>query len=99
MNDPQLVTTLRARSAAALADLFDAYGERLFRYCWGMLRGREVAQIALRDTLIVAAANIALLTDAELLGPSLYSLAGAECRRRRGRSAALADGAPARPGA
>ena len=97
MNDPQLVTTLRARSAAALADLFDAYGERLFRYCWGMLRGREVAQIALRDTLIVAAANIALLTDAELLGPWLYSLARAECRRRRPLPAAQADEPPARP--
>jgi DNA-directed RNA polymerase specialized sigma24 family protein len=97
MNDPQLVTALRARSAETVADLFDAYGQRLFRYCWGMLRSREVAKIALRDTLIVAAANIALLADAELLGPWLYSLARAECRQRRALPAAQADEPPARP--
>ncbi len=95
MHDQQLVNALRARSAGALADLFDVYGERLFRYCWGMLRSREIAQMALRDTLSVATANIARLADAELLGPWLYSLARAECRRRR--PVARADEPPARP--
>lgn len=95
MHDQQLVTGLQARSAGALADLFDVYGEPLFRYCWGMLRSREIAQMALRDTLSVATANIARLADAELLGPWLYSLARAECRRRR--PVAQADEPPARP--
>ena len=95
MTDQQLVIALRTRSAGALADLFDAYGERLFRYCWGMRSSREVALTALRDTLSVAIANIARLTDAELLEPWLYSLARAECRRRR--PVAQADEPPARP--
>ena len=95
MTDQQLVTALRTRSAGALADLFDAYGERLFRYCWGMLRSREIALTALRDTFSVAIANIARLADAELLEPWLYSLARAECRRRR--PVPQADEPPARP--
>ena len=95
MTDQQLVTALRTRSAGALADLFDAYGDRLFRYCWGMLRSREIALTALRDTFSVAIANIARLADAELLEPWLYSLARAECRRRR--PVAQADEPPARP--
>ncbi len=95
MTDQQLVTALRTRSAGALADLFDAYGDRLFRYCWGMLRSREIALAALRDTFSVAIANIARLADAELLEPWLYSLARAECRRRR--PVAQADEPPARP--
>jgi len=57
MNDPQIAATLRAGSPAALAELFDAYGDRLFRYCWCLLRNREIAQIALRDTLVVAEAH------------------------------------------
>ena len=58
MNDAQIAAYLRAKLPGALAELFDAYGDRLFRYCWQMLRNREIAQIALRDTLLVAAAHI-----------------------------------------
>src|SRR5260370_107652 len=97
MNDPQIAAALRARSPGALAELFDAYGDRLFRYCWCLLRNREIAQIALRDTLVVAEAHIARLADPQSLGPWLYSLARAECRRRRAVRAAEADEPPARP--
>ena len=44
MNDLQIAAALRASSPDAIAELFDAYGERLFRYCWSMLRNREMAQ-------------------------------------------------------
>ena len=81
MNDHQIAAALRASSPDAIAELFDAYGERLFRYCWSMLRNREIAQVALRDTLAVAQAYIVRLADSESLGPWLYSLARAECRR------------------
>src|SRR2546428_1068170 len=97
MNDPQIAAALRMSSPGALAELFDAYGDRLFRYCWCMLRNREIAQIALRDTLVVAQAHIARLADPESLGPWLYSLARAECRRRRAVPPADADEPPARP--
>jgi len=97
MNDPQIAAALRASSPDVIAELFDAYGDRLFRYCWSMLRNREIAQIALRDTLVVAQAHIAALADPESIGPWLYSLARAECRRRQAGPAAEADEAPVRP--
>jgi DNA-directed RNA polymerase specialized sigma24 family protein len=97
MNDPQLAAALRTRSPGALTKLFDAYGDQLFRYCWCMLRNRENAQIALRDTLVVAEERIGCLASPELLGPWLYSLARAECRRREPVPAADADEPPARP--
>jgi DNA-directed RNA polymerase specialized sigma24 family protein len=97
MNDLQIAAALRASSPDAIAELFDAYGERLFRYCWSMLRNREMALLALRDTLAVAQAYIVRLADSESLGPWLYSLARAECRRRRAVPAAEADEAPVRP--
>lgn len=94
MNDPQLAAALRTSSPGAVADLFDAYGDRLFRYCWCMLRNRENAQIVVRDTLIVAAAHIERLASGKLLGPWLYSLARAECRRREAVPASDADEPP-----
>ena len=97
MNDRQIAAELHAGSLGALAGLFDAYGDRLFGYCWCMLRSRELAQIALRDTLIVARAHIASLSDPDSLGPWLYFLARAECRRRRPVAPADADEAAARP--
>jgi DNA-directed RNA polymerase specialized sigma24 family protein len=91
MNDPQNVST------AGLAALFDAHGNRLFRYCWFMLRNRDIAQIALRDTLVVAQAHLGRLTDQDQVGSWLYALARVECRRRRAASPADADEPPARP--
>jgi DNA-directed RNA polymerase specialized sigma24 family protein len=99
MDDPRLAAALLASSPDALAGLFDAYGDRLFRYCWSVLRSREQAQVALRDTLLVAQAHIARLADPEdpeSLGPWLYSLARAECRRHQAVPAAGADESPAR---
>ncbi|MFY9927585.1 MAG: hypothetical protein WAK82_06235, partial [Streptosporangiaceae bacterium] len=97
MSDPRIAAALRAGSPGALAELFDAYGDRLFQYCWCMLRNREIAQIALRDTLVVAQGHITRLSDPRSLGPWLYSLARTECRRRRPVAAADADETPARP--
>jgi DNA-directed RNA polymerase specialized sigma24 family protein len=103
MNDPgiessqRLVAMLRAKEPQALACLFDAYADRLFRYCWFMLRNRDIAQIALRDALVVAAAHIGELADAKTLPSWLYALARGECRRRRPAPAAEADEPPARP--
>src|SRR5690348_14041424 len=101
MKDPRLAAALLESSPDALAELFDAYGDRLFRYCWGMLRSRSRAQVALRDTLLVAQAHIARLADPEdpaSLAPWLYSLARAECRRHQPVPPADADESPARLG-
>ncbi len=55
MNYRQIAAALRAGSPDALAELIDAYGDDLFRYCWSMLRNREIAQVALCDTLAAPA--------------------------------------------
>jgi hypothetical protein len=91
MNDPQLAAALRYRSPDALPDLLDACGDQLFSYCWCLLRNRENAQIAVRDVLVVATAQIGLLVGDEWLGLWLYSLARAQCLRREAVPASDAD--------
>jgi len=76
MNYPQI----------AAAELLENQADRLFLYCWSVLRSRETAQIALRDTLLAA--------QADASGSRLYSLARAECGRHRAVPAADADEAP-----
>ena len=71
----------------AAAELLETHGDRLFLYCWSMLRSRETAQTALRDTLLAAPTGAA--------GSRLYSLARAACGRHRAVPAADADEAPA----
>src|SRR6202044_855882 len=82
MTADQIVASLRAKSPGALAELLDSYGDQLFQYCWCMLGSRDIAQIALRDTLVVAEANISRLAVPGFLGSWLYALARIECLRR-----------------
>jgi DNA-directed RNA polymerase specialized sigma24 family protein len=91
MNDLQLTAGLRARSPDAVPELLDAYGNRLFGYCWCLLRNRENAQAAVRDVLIIAAGQAGRLARDEWLGPWLYCLARGECRRREAVPASGAD--------
>src|ERR1700728_3971990 len=97
MKDPLLVEALRARDPGAPAALYDTHGESLFRYCWFILRNRDAAQVALRDTLVLAEAHIRQLRDPDLLRPWLYALARAECLRRQESPGAAHDAVIARP--
>lgn len=83
MTDRALVDALRAGDSGALAALYDAYAESLYRYCWSLLRDADSAQVALRDALIAAEAHAGSLADPGMLRPWLYALARSECRRRR----------------
>ncbi|SDJ92655.1 RNA polymerase sigma factor [Nonomuraea jiangxiensis] len=99
MNDRVLVEALRARDAGAIAALYDAYAEGIYRYCWSLLLSADSAQVALRDTLIAAEAHAGALADPDRLGTWLYALARAECLRRRaaappGAAQALAQAPP-----
>lgn len=82
MSDHLLVETLRERDPGAPAAVYDAYAERLYAYCWFQLRGRDAAQVALRDTFIVAEAHIGELREHDRFGPWLYAIARLECARR-----------------
>ncbi|MCD0452303.1 hypothetical protein LO762_24365 [Actinocorallia sp. API 0066] len=82
MDDRQLVEALRARDPGALASVYDAYAEPLYAYCWFRLTNAEAAQVALRDTFIVAEAHADRLHDVALFRPWLYAIARSECARR-----------------
>ncbi|TDD79018.1 RNA polymerase sigma factor [Actinomadura rubrisoli] len=82
MDDHLLVEALRERDPGAPAALYGAYADRLYAYCWFQLRGRDAAQVALRDTFIVAEAHIGKLRDPDRFGPWLYAIARLECTRR-----------------
>jgi DNA-directed RNA polymerase specialized sigma24 family protein len=82
MNDRDLVEAMRSHDPAAMGAVYDAYAERLFAFCWFLLRSREAAEVALRDALIVAAAHIDRLRDPDRLTAWLYAIARVECARR-----------------
>ncbi|MEW2356381.1 sigma-70 family RNA polymerase sigma factor [Spirillospora sp. NPDC029432] len=82
MDDHLLVEALRARDPGAAGAVYDAYADRLYAYCWFQLRCRDAAQVALRDTFIVAEAHAGKLRDPDRFGPWLYALARLECARR-----------------
>ncbi|MFG2087957.1 MULTISPECIES: RNA polymerase sigma factor [unclassified Spirillospora] len=82
MNDHLLVAALCERDPGAPAALYDAHADRLYAYCWFQLRSRDAAQVALRDTLIVAEAHIGKLRDPDRFAPWLYAIARLECARR-----------------
>ncbi|MEV0660557.1 hypothetical protein ACIBI3_00195 [Actinomadura luteofluorescens] len=82
MSDHLLVEALRERDPGAPATVYDAHAERLYAYCWFQLRGRDAAQVALRDTFIVAEAHIGKLREPDRFEPWLYAIARLECARR-----------------
>ena len=83
MEDRLLVEALRSRDPIAMGALYDAYAERLYRYCWFQLRNGDAAQVAFRDTLMCAEAHAGRLRAPARFGPWLYAFARIECRRRR----------------
>src|ERR1700727_731672 len=97
MKAPLLVDALRGRDPGAPGALYDTHGASLYRYCWFILRNSGAAQIALRDTLVVAEAHIGRLQTPALLRPWLFALARAECLRRQPSPGAPHDAAIARP--
>ncbi|HEX6472747.1 MAG TPA: sigma-70 family RNA polymerase sigma factor [Streptosporangiaceae bacterium] len=82
MNDRLLVEALRSGDPAAMDAVYDAYAERVFAFCWFLLRSREAAEVALRDTLIVAYAHVGRLRDHDRFAAWLYAIARVECARR-----------------
>jgi DNA-directed RNA polymerase specialized sigma24 family protein len=97
MKAPLLVDALLTRDPGAPAALYDTHGESLFRYCWFILRNRDAAQVALRDTLVLAEAHMRELRDPDMLRPWLYALARGECERRQLAPGTAHDAVVARP--
>ncbi len=82
MDDRLLAEAVRSRDPGALGAVYDAYAVRLYGYCWFRLRSQDAAQVALRDTFIVAEAHLDRLRAADRFGPWLFAIARLECGRR-----------------
>ena len=78
MDDHLLVEALRDRDPDAPAALYNAHADRLYAYCWLQLRNRDAAQVALRETFLVADAHIGKLRDPERIVPWLFAVARLE---------------------
>jgi RNA polymerase sigma factor (sigma-70 family) len=89
-----IVEAIRAGDPSGLAAAYDQYGDRLYGYCWSLLKDRESAADALHDTFLVASQRIDQLRDAERFRAWLYAIARNECMRQlrlRRRSVALEE--------
>ncbi|MGE3620052.1 MAG: sigma-70 family RNA polymerase sigma factor [Acidimicrobiia bacterium] len=86
MDDAALVRRLRDGDAAAWADVYDRYADRLYDYCNSILHDRHEAEDALQDAFVTAAGRIGQLRDPDRLRPWLYAVcrtsALARARRR-----------------
>ena len=94
MEGGSIVQAMRAGDPSGLAAAYDQYGDRLYGYCWSLLKDRESAADALHDTFLVASQRIEQLRDAERFRAWLYAIARNECMRQlrlRRRSVALEE--------
>jgi RNA polymerase sigma factor (sigma-70 family) len=82
-DDQRLAQSLHAGDPTALAEIYDAYGPRLFDYCHVLIRDQEGAALALHDSLITVQERIGTLPDARLFRGWLYAVTRNECLRRR----------------
>src|SRR5260370_7366326 len=74
MDNHLLVEELKAATSGSIKAIHDRFALGLFAYCWFVLRNADAAQVAVRDSLIVAQAHIARPTEPELPDPCLYPL-------------------------
>ena len=94
MEGGSIVQAMRAGDPSGLAAAYDQYGDRLYGYCWSLLKDRDSAADALHDTFLVASQRIEQLRDAERFRAWLYAIARNECMRQlrlRRRSVALEE--------
>ncbi len=82
MDDSEVVAAVAAGDPAGLAAAYDAYAAPLYGYCRWMLRDPADAAEALRDTFVLAAAQLGGPRDASQLRAWLYAAAREECYRR-----------------
>ena len=79
-------------TSAALATVYDRYGDRLFDFCNSMLRDRDEAADAVQQCFLIAAEKMGSLRDPSKMRPWLYAVARHDCLRRiRRRSREMVD--------
>ncbi len=74
MDDAALARRLQEGDAAAWADVYDRYADRLHDYCASILHDRHEAEDALHDAFVTASQRIDQLRDPDRLRPWLYAI-------------------------
>ncbi|PZG31083.1 hypothetical protein C1I98_30415, partial [Spongiactinospora gelatinilytica] len=96
-DDHLLAEALRRADAHAPADLYDAYGERLYDYACSQLPRPEAAAEAVHDALVTAHEAADRLGDSRRLRAWVYALTRHQCAarsRRRGGTPPLSAPVP-----
>lgn len=73
--DAELVAGVLAGNRSAFAAVYDRYADRLYDFCFALLRDRHEAADAVHDTFVVVAQRLNQLKDPERLRPWLYAVA------------------------
>ncbi|MDQ3152053.1 MAG: RNA polymerase sigma factor [Actinomycetota bacterium] len=81
-DDAQLVAGVLVGDRDAFAAVYDRYGDRLYDFCYSLLRHREEAADAVADTFVLFAERLRRLRDPTRLRPWLYAIARSEGLRR-----------------
>jgi DNA-directed RNA polymerase specialized sigma24 family protein len=81
MSDRDMVAALSAGDRLVAGQMYDAYGTRLYVYCYERLADQQLATDVLRDTFIVAAGRANELRSPDELGAWLYAIARCESLR------------------
>jgi RNA polymerase sigma factor (sigma-70 family) len=82
MRDRDMVAAIVAGDPAGLAAAYDRYAADLHAYCRSLLTQPADAAEVVRDTFIIATAEVTRLRDPDLARPWLFAVARNECRRR-----------------
>ena len=99
VRDAETVASITAGESEGLAAAYDRYAPGLYAYCHSLLGEPAAVSDAVRDTFIVAAAELGGLDDPGRLRPWLYAVARNECRYRlRTHAVPAAPGGPAEAG-
>ena len=80
--DSALVAAHLGGDRAALGEIYDRYGERLFDTAAAMLRDRDEAADAVQEVFLVAASKLDQLRDPERLKPWLFAVLRNDVYRR-----------------
>lgn len=81
--DREMVAAIMAGDATGVAAAFDRYAQDLYTYCRSQLNEPADAADAVRDTFVIASAEISRLSQPDRLRGWLFALARNECQSRQ----------------
>ena len=83
VQDRDIVAAILEGDSTGIAAAFGRYAQRLYAYCRSQLTEPADAADAVRDTFVIASAEISWLGQPDRLGAWLFALARNECQRRQ----------------